>query len=149
MTDRSANARPSPHGILQPRDWANPKGYANGISASGRTLFIAGQIGWNAQCRFESDDLVVQIRQALSNVVSVLAAGGAGPEHLTSLTWYFTNKKDYLSKLTEIGTVYREIIGKNFPAMTAVEVSALIEDRAKVEIQAIAVVPGQSGDRQS
>ena len=126
---------------LQPEGWAKPIGYANGVSARGRTIFVAGQIGWNAESRFESDDLVDQIAQALKNIVAVLAADGAGPEHLTSLTWYFLDRREYLTRLPDVGAVYREIIGRNFPAMTAVQVSGLIEDRAKVEIQATAVVP--------
>ena len=127
------------HRILQPDGWAKPAGYANGVSAMGRTIFIAGQIGWTQNATFESDDLVDQIRQALNNIVQVLACDGAKPEHVTSLTWYFLDKREYLARLSEVGKVYREVMGKHFPAMTAVEVSALIEDRAKVEIQAIAV----------
>lgn len=142
MTDRSKGFAKSLHTIIQPDGWVKPAGYANGIAASGRMLFISGQIGWNAAGEFESDDLVVQTGQALRNVVSVLAAGGAGPETLVSLTWYFTDKSDYLAHLKEMGTAYRETIGRHFPAMTAVEVAALMEDRAKVEIQAVAVVPG-------
>jgi enamine deaminase RidA (YjgF/YER057c/UK114 family) len=129
------------HRPLQPEGWARPAGYANGVVAQGRTIFLAGQVGWNADCLFESDDLVAQIAQALRNVAAVLACGGAGTEHITNLVWYFIDKREYVSRLSEIGKVYREIMGKNFPAMTAVQVSALIEDRAKVEIQATAVVP--------
>ena len=127
------------HRILQPEGWAKPAGYANGVSASGRIIFVAGQIGWNRDAKFVSDDLVGQTRQALINIVEVLACDGAAPEHVTSMTWYFRNKREYVARLSEIGEVYREVMGRNFPAMTAVEVSALIEDRAKVEIQAIAV----------
>jgi enamine deaminase RidA (YjgF/YER057c/UK114 family) len=127
--------------ILQPEGWAKPIGYANGVMARGRQIHVGGQIGWNAQQQFESDDLVAQVRQTLQNIVEVLRVGGAGPEHLTSMTWYFVDKKDYLSHLKEIGAAYREVIGKNFPAMAAVQVVALMEDRAKVEIQAVAVVP--------
>jgi enamine deaminase RidA (YjgF/YER057c/UK114 family) len=126
--------------ILQPEDWAKPAGYSNGVSARGRVIQVAGQIGWNAEGRFESDDLVDQIAQALRNIVAVLACDDAGPQHVTSLTWYFLDKREYVARLSEVGKVYREIIGRNFPAMTAVQVSALIEDRAKVEIQATAVV---------
>ena len=126
---------------LQPEGWARPAGYANGVVARGRTIFVAGQVGWNAENRFESDDLVVQIAQAIRNIVAVLACDGAGPQHVTNLVWYFIDKREYISRLSEVGKVYREIMGKNFPAMTAVQVSALIEDRAKVEIQATAVVP--------
>ena len=128
------------HRNLQPEGWAKPAGYSNGVSARGRTIAVAGQIGWNAEARFETDDLVAQIAQALRNVVAVLACDGAGPEHVTNLVWYFVDKQEYISRLSEVGKVYREIMGKNFPAMTAVQVSALIEDRARVEIQATAVV---------
>ena len=138
--DRTATAR-NLHEVLQPETWARPAGYANGIAASGRMIFVAGQIGWNAQSRFETDDLVAQTGQALRNVVAVLAAGGAGPEHLTALTWYFTDKADYLANLKGIGQAYRDVIGRHYPAMAALQVMALIEDRAKVEIQAVAVVP--------
>jgi enamine deaminase RidA (YjgF/YER057c/UK114 family) len=126
---------------LQPEGWARPTGYANGVVARGRTIFVAGQVGWNAESRFESDDLVAQIAQAMRNITAVLACDGAGPEHVTNLVWYFVDKREYINRLTEVGKVYREIMGKNFPTMTAVQVSALIEDRAKVEIQATAVVP--------
>lgn len=129
------------HEILQPEGWAKPIGYANGIAASGRQIYVGGQIGWNAECRFETDDIVAQVRRALANVVAVLAAGGAGPDHITTMTWYFTNKSEYLTNLKAIGEAYREVIGKHFPAMAVVQVVALIEDRAKVEIQAIAVLP--------
>ena len=126
---------------LQPEGWAKPQGYANGVAARGRVITLAGQIGWNAQSRFESDDLVDQIAQALRNTVAVLACDGALPQHIVNLNWYFVDKREYLSRLPEVGKAYREIIGKHFPAMTAVQVSALIEDRAKVEIQATAIVP--------
>jgi len=129
------------HRNLQPEGWAKPAGYSNGVSARGRTIAVAGQIGWNAEARFESDDLIAQVGQALRNIVSVLACDGAKPEHVTSLTWYFIDKNEYLARLSEVGRVYRDIMGKHFPAMTAVQVSALIEDAAKVEIQATAVVP--------
>jgi enamine deaminase RidA (YjgF/YER057c/UK114 family) len=125
--------------ILQPQGWAKPAGYVNGVSARGRTIFVAGQIGWNRDSKFESDDLVDQIRQALLNIAAVLACDNAKPEHVTSMTWYFRDKREYLARLSEIGEAYRDVMGKHFPAMTAVEVSALIEDRAKVEIQATAV----------
>jgi len=129
------------HTILQPEGWAKPVGYANGISARGRMVFVGGQIGWNAQSVFETGDLVAQVRQALQNVVAVLAVAGAKPEHTTSMTWYFTDKAEYVANLKAIGQVYREVIGRHFSAMAAVEVMALIEARAKVEIQVIAVVP--------
>lgn len=126
---------------IQPEGWAAPKGYSNGIVASGRMVFVGGQIGWNAQCRFETDDLVEQVRQTLENVVTVVRAAGGGPEHIATMTWYLTDKQEYLDNLKNIGAAYRAVIGRNFPAMAAVEVSALIEERAKIEIQAIAVIP--------
>jgi enamine deaminase RidA (YjgF/YER057c/UK114 family) len=129
------------HTILQPAGWVKPKGYANGVAAQGRFVFVGGQIGWNGQSEFETDDFVGQVRQALQNVVDVLAEAGAKPEHVTSLTWYLTDKKEYLGNLAGVGKAYREIMGRNFPAMAVVEVTALVEDRAKVEIQAMAVVP--------
>jgi enamine deaminase RidA (YjgF/YER057c/UK114 family) len=129
------------HTILQPAGWARPKGYANGVAAEGRLVFVGGQIGWDRQCRFESDDLVVQVRQTLQNVVEVLAEAGAKPAHVVSMTWYLTDKKDYLGNLESIGKVYREIMGRYYPAMAVMQVTALVEDRAKVEIQAMAVVP--------
>ena len=127
--------------ILQPPDWAPPKGYANGIAARGTTVFVGGQVGWNGQQQFESDDFVAQARQALSNVMAVLAEAGAGPEHITRMTWYVTDKREYVASLSMLGAAYREVIGRHFPAMTAVQVTALIEDRAKVEIEATAMVP--------
>ena len=127
--------------ILQPPDWAPPKGYANGIAARGTTIFVGGQIGWNGQQQFESDDFVTQARQALRNVLAVLAEGGAGPEHITRMTWYVTDKREYVASYRALGAAYREVVGRHFPAMTAVQVAALIEDRAKVEIEATAVVP--------
>ena len=129
------------HDILQPEGWAKPIGYSNGVAARGRQVYVGGQIGWNGQCQFETDDFVEQVRQTLKNVVAVLAAAGAGPEHVTTMTWYFIDKAEYLANLKGIGQAYREIMGKNFPAMAAMQVTALIEDRAKIEIQAIAVVP--------
>jgi enamine deaminase RidA (YjgF/YER057c/UK114 family) len=129
------------HRPLQPEGWARPAGYANGIVARGRTIFLAGQVGWNAEGLFESDDLVAQIAQAMRNIVAILACDGARPEHVTNLVWYFIDKREYIDRLAEVGKVYREVMGKHFPAMTAVQVSALIEDGAKVEIQATAVVP--------
>lgn len=127
--------------ILQPEGWAKPVGYANGIAAEGRLVFVGGQIGWNGQCVFETDDLVGQVRQTLENVVAVVRQAGGGPEHIASMTWYFVDKAEYLANLKGIGQVYRDIMGRNYPAMAAVQVVALIEDRAKVEIQAMAVVP--------
>ena len=127
--------------VLQPAGWAAPRGYANGVAASGTMIFVAGQIGWNAQGGFDSDDLVGQVRQALLNVRAVLAEAGALPEHIARMTWYLVDKRDYLSRVREIGAVYREVIGDYGIAMTAVQVVALIEDRAKVEIEVTAVVP--------
>jgi enamine deaminase RidA (YjgF/YER057c/UK114 family) len=129
------------HTILQPAGWSQPKGYANGVAAEGKLVFVSGQIGWDRQSRFESDDLVGQVRQTLQNVVDVLAEAGAGPAHVVSMTWYLTDRKDYLDNLESIGRVYREVMGRHFPAMAVVQVAALVEDRAKVEIQAMAVVP--------
>ncbi|WP_377298788.1 RidA family protein [Rhizobium sp. SGZ-381] len=129
------------HTILQPEGWAKPIGYANGMSATGRQVYVGGQIGWNSQCVFESDDLVDQVRQTLQNIMAVLSEAGGHAEHITTMTWYFVDKADYLANLKGIGQVYREVIGRHFPAMAAVQVVALIEDRAKIEIQAIAVIP--------
>jgi enamine deaminase RidA (YjgF/YER057c/UK114 family) len=126
---------------LQPEGWAKPAGYANGVSARGRVIHVAGQIGWNKDSSFETDDFVGQVKQSLQNVVAVLACDGAGPEHIVSMTWYFTSKRNYLDNLKAVGEAYRQTIGRYFPAMTAIAVSALMEDRAKVEIQAVAVVP--------
>ena len=126
---------------LQPPDWAEPKGYANGISARGTLIFVGGQIGWNGAQQFESDDFIAQTRQALINVAAVLTAGGAGPEHMVRMTWYVTDRVEYQARLKELGAVYREVMGKNFPAMTCVEVSGLVEDRARVEIEVTAVLP--------
>ena len=129
------------HEILQPEGWAKPVGYSNGIAARGRIVFVGGQVGWTGEQRWETDDFAGQVRQTLQNVVAILAEAGAGPEHITTMTWYFTDKQEYLANLREVGKAYREVIGKHFPAMAAVEVAALVEDRAKVEIQAMAVVP--------
>lgn len=129
------------HRVVHPAGWRKPAGYANAISARGRWVFLGGQIGWNREQQFESHDLVGQVRQALQNILAILAAADAGPEHLASMTWYFTDLDDYLANLEPIGAVYRELIGRHYPAMAAVEVSAFVEARAKVEIQAIAVVP--------
>ena len=131
----------SPHEFLHPRSWKPALGYANGVAASGRMIFCGGLIGWNAQQEFESDDFIDQVAQTLRNIVAVLAEAGAGPHHIVRLTWYVTDKKEYLARLKDLGRVYREIIGKHFPAMALVQVVALVEDRAKVEIEATAVVP--------
>jgi enamine deaminase RidA (YjgF/YER057c/UK114 family) len=126
---------------LLPVGWRRPKGYANGVAARGRQIFVAGMIGWDAEERFHSDDFAAQARQALANVVAVLAAGGAGPRHIARMTWYVTDKREYLAALPEVGRAFRELIGNYDIAMTAVQVSALMEDRAKVEIEVTAVVP--------
>ena len=126
---------------LQPPDWAEPKGYANGILARGALLFVGGQIGWNAQQQFESDDFVAQTRQALLNIAAVLKAGGAGPEHMVRMTWYVVDRVEYIDSLKALGGIYREVMGKNFPAMTCVQVAGLVEERARVEIEVTAVVP--------
>ena len=126
---------------LQPPGWATPKGYANGIAARGTMIFVGGQIGWNAGQQFESDDFIAQTHQALKNVHEVLAAGGASPEHMVRMTWYVVDRVEYNARLRELGEAYRAVMGKQFPAMTCVEVSALVEERAKVEIEVTAVLP--------
>lgn len=126
---------------LQPPGWAQPKGYANGIAARGTQIYVGGQIGWNAQQAFESDDFVAQTRQALLNVRDVLAAGGAGPEHMVRMTWYVVDRLEYLAHLKAVGAVYREVMGRHFPAMSCVAVAALMEERARVEIEVTAVIP--------
>jgi enamine deaminase RidA (YjgF/YER057c/UK114 family) len=127
--------------ILQPAGWPRPKGYANGIEASGRLVIVGGQIGWDETETFQSDDFVEQVRQTLKNTLAVLAEAGAGPEHVVRMTWYITDRNEYLARGREIGAVYRELMGKNFPAMAMVQVVALMEARAKVEIETTAVVP--------
>ena len=126
---------------LQPPDWAEPKGYANGVMARGSLIFVGGQIGWNAKQEFESDDFIVQTRQALINIAAVLKSGGAGPEHMVRMTWYVVDRAEYIASLKDLGAAYREVLGRNFPAMTCVEVSGLVEDRARVEIEVTAVLP--------
>ena len=126
--------------ILQPPGWARPRGYANGVAATGRQVFVAGQIGWDAEQRFASDDFAAQVRQALANVVAVLACAGAKPEHLVRMTWYVTSRDEYNAALAEVGAAYRELVGRNFPAMSVVVVAGLLEPRAKVEIEATAVL---------
>jgi enamine deaminase RidA (YjgF/YER057c/UK114 family) len=126
--------------IVQPKNWAVPKGYANGVVAQGRQVFIAGQVGWNGQAKFESDDFVAQVEQALKNIVDVLAAAGGEPRHLVRLTWYVTDKTEYVARQEEIGEAYRRTIGRHFPAMTLVVVAGLLEPRAKVEIEGTAVM---------
>ena len=127
--------------VLLPEGWPRPKGYANGVAASGRQVYIAGMIGWDAQGVFHSDDFAAQVRQALLNIVAVLAEAGGKPEHIVRMTWYVADKREYLAAARAIGQAYREIIGSYNAAMTAVQVTALIEDRAKVEIEATAVIP--------
>ncbi|HJV67754.1 RidA family protein [Ideonella sp.] len=130
------------HKVLQPAHWAPPRGYVNGVAARGTPVFVAGQIGWNAECSFDTDDLVEQTRQALLNVRAVLAEAGALPEHIVRMTWYLVDRSEYLARAKEIGAVFRDTIGHYAIAMTAVQVAALIEQRAKVEIEVTAVIPG-------
>ena len=127
--------------IVQPEGWPRPRGYSTGIVAQGRFLFVAGQVGWDEKETFAGDDLIAQVRQALKNTLAVLAAGGAGPEHIVRMTWYITDKREYLRRAQELGAVYRELIGRHYPAMAMVQVSALMEDRARVEIETTAVIP--------
>jgi len=127
--------------VLQPPGWAKPKGYANGIAAKGTLVFVAGQVGWSADAQWQTDDFGAQFAQALRNVVAVAAEAGAKPEHIVRLTWYITSKREYLAALKAIGAAYREIMGRHYPTMAVVEVTALVEDRAKIEIEATAVVP--------
>lgn len=127
--------------LLQPAEWLAPKGYANGIAAKGTLVFVGGQIGWNGKQQFETDDFIAQTRQALLNIIAVLREADAGPEHMVRMTWYILDRDEYAARLKELGAVYREVIGRNFPTMSCVEVSRLIEARAKVEIEVTAVVP--------
>ena len=126
---------------LHPKNWAPTTGFSNGVAAEGRQVFVAGQIGWNARQEIVDDDFVAQVEQALRNVVDILAEADARPEHLVRLTWYITDRREYLARSSEVGLAYRRVIGRHFPAMTLVQVMALVEDRAKVEIEATAVVP--------
>jgi len=126
---------------LQPPGWLAPRGYANGIAASGRIVFVSGQVGWNAQGRFEATDFVGQARQALFNVIAVLGEAGCRPEHIARMTWYVVDKREYIASAKALGTAYREVVGDHYPAMTAVEVAALVEDEARVEIEVTAVIP--------
>ena len=128
---------------LHPKHWAPTKGFSNGVAAEGRQVFIAGQVGWNARQEIVGDDFVAQVEQALRNIVDVLAEASARPEDLVRLNWYVTDKQEYLARASEVGQAYRRVIGRHFPAMTLVQVVALVEDRAKVEIEATAVVPSQ------
>jgi enamine deaminase RidA (YjgF/YER057c/UK114 family) len=127
--------------ILQPPSWARPRGFSNGVAAKGQMIFVSGMVGWDADDKFVSNEFVGQARQALKNIVEVLAEAKAKPEHITRMTWYVTDKREYLAASRELGGVYREIIGGHYPAMTAVEVAGLIEEQAKVEIEVTAVVP--------
>ncbi|WBU58879.1 RidA family protein [Paracoccus albus] len=129
------------HEVLHPRGWKATPGYSNGIAASGRMVFTGGVVGWNAEQEFETDDFASQVEAALSSIVAILAEAGARPEHLVRLTWYVTDKAEYLSSLKQIGQAYRNTIGKSYPAMALVQVVALVEDRAKVEIEATAIIP--------
>jgi enamine deaminase RidA (YjgF/YER057c/UK114 family) len=131
--------------ILHPKDWAPTKGFSNGVAAEGRQVFVAGQIGWNARQEIVSDDFVEQVDQALRNIVDVLAEAGARPEHLVRLTWYVTDKGEYLARAREVGQAYQRVIGRHYPAMTLVQVAALLEERARVEIESTAVVPAGRG----
>jgi enamine deaminase RidA (YjgF/YER057c/UK114 family) len=127
--------------VLQPPTWTKPRGYSNGVAASGRIVFVAGQVGWNASGQFEANDFAGQARQALANIVAVLAEAGGRPEHIARLTWYVVNKDEYLASYRELGRAYREVIGNHYPAMTAVQVAGLVEEGAKVEIEATAMIP--------
>ena len=132
------------HEVLHPKGWKPAVGYANGMAATGRMVFTGGMVGWTAECTFETDDFVGQVEQALRNIVAVLAEAGAGPQHLVRLTWYVTDKTEYLSNLKGLGAVYKAVIGRHYPAMALVQVVGLVEDRAKVEIEATAVVPQEA-----
>ena len=129
------------HTVLLPEGWERPRGYANGVAARGLQIYVGGQIGWNEDQQFTSDDFVAQTAQALHNVFAVLQAADAGPEHMVRMTWYITDRNTYVSRLKEVGTVYREIMGPNYPAMTCIVVQALVEERALVEIEVTAVKP--------
>ena len=131
--------------LLQPAGWPRPKGYANGVVARGRQVYLAGQIGWDETGRFPDQSLAGQVRQALQNIVVLLTEAGAGPEHLVRLTWYVTSRDEYLTQLADIGAAYRSVLGKTFPAMSVVQVTALVEAAEKVEIEATAVIPDSAG----
>lgn len=131
----------SPHQFLDPAGWKPAVGYANGVVATGRMVFLGGLVGWNGQQEWETDDFVGQVDQTLANIVAVLEAAGGGPEHLVRMTWYITDKRAYVDNMREIGRVYRKHLGRHFPSMAMVQVQALIEDRARVEIEATAVIP--------
>lgn len=127
--------------ILQPPDWPRPKGYSNGIVTQGRMVFLGGQVGWNANEKFETSDFTAQAKQALRNIVTILAEAGARPEHIVRLTWFIGDKQEYLTSLSELGAVYREVIGRHFPVMSVIEVKGFVEVGAKLEIEATAVIP--------
>ena len=130
--------------ILHPAGWPRPKGYSNGIVAAGRLVFVAGQVGWTAEGKFAAKDFPGQFRQSLENVLAVLAEAGAGPEHIVRMTWYLTDKREYLDSLPEVGAIYRELMGRHYPTMSVIEVSALLEDQAKIEIETTAVMPAET-----
>ncbi len=132
------------HDILHPKGWKAAIGYSNGIAARGRMVFTGGMVGWTGDCTFETDDFVGQVEQALRNIVAVLAEAGAGPQHIVRLTWYVTSKSEYLNNLKALGKVYKAVLGRHYPAMALVQVVALVEDRAKVEIEATAMVPEEA-----
>jgi enamine deaminase RidA (YjgF/YER057c/UK114 family) len=132
------------HEFLHPKGWKPAIGYSNGVAAKGRMIFTGGMVGWNADCAFETDDFAEQVGQVLRNIVAVLAEAGAQPEHIVRLTWYVTSKAEYLNSLKALGQVYKAVIGRHYPAMALVQVVALVEDRAKVEIEATAVVPEEA-----
>ena len=127
--------------MLNPAGWMRPKGYSNGLAAAGRMIFVAGQVGWDAQETFRTDDLVGQVRQSLTNIVAILAEAGARPEHIVRMNWYLADKDEYNARLAEIGDVYRELIGRHFPAMTALQVAGFVEHGAKIEIEVTAMLP--------
>jgi enamine deaminase RidA (YjgF/YER057c/UK114 family) len=127
--------------LLHPKSWSPTKGFSNGVAAEGRQVFVAGQVGWNARQQIVDDDFVAQVEQALRNIVDILAEADARPEHLVRLTWYITDKREYVARSKEVGQAYRRVVGRHFPAMTLVQVAALLDDRARVEIEATAVVP--------
>lgn len=128
--------------LFNPSEWSRPKGYSNGVTAQGQMIFVAGQVGWDANEVFQTDDLVGQIRQALANIVAILATVGARPEHIVRMNWYLADRNEYNARLGEIGAVYRELIGRHFPAMTALQVAGFVEEGAKVEIEVTAMLPG-------
>jgi enamine deaminase RidA (YjgF/YER057c/UK114 family) len=129
---------------INPKGWPTPKGYSNAVAGRGRMVFVAGQVGWTPEERWETDDFIGQLRQTLRNTVDILAAAGAGPQHIVRMTWYVLDKREYLARLSEVGAVWREILGRNFPAMALIQVAGLVEDRAKLEIETTALVPDEA-----